>query len=143
MVLLWSSLATRDARLAVQALRRDARRPAPTTAWVTYVRCHDDIGWAVSDETPAAVGRGRLEHRAFLVRLLQRRFRRRSPAARCSRTTRSTARRRTRGMAASLAGLDAALEQGDAAAIDAGLRRLAAALLRRLLLRRDPAHLHG
>ena len=48
MVMLWSCLATKDARLAVQSLRRMATIPAET-AWATYVRCHDDIGWAVSD----------------------------------------------------------------------------------------------
>ncbi|HEU4349838.1 MAG TPA: alpha-amylase family glycosyl hydrolase, partial [Actinoplanes sp.] len=44
MVLLWSSLATRDARLAARALSRLRPAPAPT-GWVTYLRCHDDIGW--------------------------------------------------------------------------------------------------
>ena len=29
---------------------------APGTGWVTYVRCHDDIGWAVSDADAWAVG---------------------------------------------------------------------------------------
>ena len=53
MVLLWSSLAARDARLAATALAR--LRPAPArTGWVTYLRCHDDIGWAVSDVDAAA-----------------------------------------------------------------------------------------
>ncbi len=55
MVMLWSSLATKDARLAVQSLRR--LRPIPTeTSWATYVRCHDDIGWAVGDVDARAVG---------------------------------------------------------------------------------------
>jgi len=66
MVLLWSSLATRDARLAARALSR--LRPAPAaTGWVTYLRCHDDIGWAVSDEDAAAVGWNGFEHRRFLA----------------------------------------------------------------------------
>ena len=65
MVMLWSSLATRDVRLAEQALGR--RRPAPApTAWVCYLRCHDDIGWAVSDEDAAAAGLGGFPHRRFL-----------------------------------------------------------------------------
>ncbi len=65
MVMLWSALATRDVRLAGHALSR--RRPAPApTAWVSYLRCHDDIGWAVSDADAAAVGLGGFEHRRFL-----------------------------------------------------------------------------
>lgn len=55
MVMLWDAAAAGDARLATQALRR--RQPAPAaTTWVTYIRCHDDIGWAVSDVDAAAVG---------------------------------------------------------------------------------------
>jgi amylosucrase len=65
MVMLWSAMATGDARLAAQALRR--RPPAPAAAgWVTYVRCHDDIGWAVSDVDAAAVGLDGPAHRRFL-----------------------------------------------------------------------------
>ena len=28
----------------------------PGPGWVTYVRCHDDIGWAITEEDAAAVG---------------------------------------------------------------------------------------
>ena len=73
MVMLWSSLATRDVRLAEQALSR--RRPAPApTSWVTYVRCHDDIGWAVSDARRGGRGRRRLRPPAVPGRLLRRRL---------------------------------------------------------------------
>src|SRR3712207_193052 len=65
MVLLWSSLATQDARLAVAWLRRMRPIP-PTTTWVTYVRGHDDIGWAVTDEDAGAIGAGGFAHRRFL-----------------------------------------------------------------------------
>jgi amylosucrase len=51
-----------DARLAVQSLRRMATIPADT-AWATYVRCHDDIGWAVSDTDAWAVGWSPFAHR--------------------------------------------------------------------------------
>ena len=41
------------------ARTRCSSSPAPptTTAWVTYVRCHDDIGWAIDDEDAARGGR--------------------------------------------------------------------------------------
>ena len=73
MVMLWSALATRDVRLAEQALRRRRAAPAPT-AWVTYVRCHDDIGWAVSDEDAGAVGLDGFAHRRFLSEFFAGRF---------------------------------------------------------------------
>lgn len=65
MVLLWSSLATSDALLARRALTRMAPIP-PSTSWVTYSRCHDDIGWAVSDLDATAVGWDGPSHRRFL-----------------------------------------------------------------------------
>ena len=48
--------------------RSAALPPTPAaTAWVTYLRCHDDIGWAVTDEDAAAVGLGGFDHRRFLA----------------------------------------------------------------------------
>ncbi|HTY71095.1 MAG TPA: alpha-amylase family glycosyl hydrolase, partial [Actinomycetes bacterium] len=65
MVQVWSALAARDARLMTEAIRRFPRKPA-TTSWATYVRCHDDIGWAISDDDAAAVGLNGALHRRFL-----------------------------------------------------------------------------
>ena len=36
------------------------------TAWVNYVRCHDDIGWTFSDEDAGALGINAFDHRSFL-----------------------------------------------------------------------------
>lgn len=65
MVQVWSMLASRDVRLAAHALSVLPAKPASAT-WVTYLRCHDDIGWAVMDEDAAAVGLGGAAHRGFL-----------------------------------------------------------------------------
>lgn len=65
MVQIWSMLASQDARLASRALRQ-LPAPPPSAAWITYARCHDDIGWAVSDEDAAAVGLDGFAHRRFL-----------------------------------------------------------------------------
>jgi amylosucrase len=65
MVQVWSMLATGDVRLAARAL--SALPPAPrTSAWICYVRCHDDIGWAIDDADAAGVGLSGPAHRAFL-----------------------------------------------------------------------------
>jgi amylosucrase len=66
MVQIWSMLAAGDVRLATEALQRLDPIPA-STAWITYVRCHDDIGWAIDDEDAAAVGLNGFEHRSFLA----------------------------------------------------------------------------
>ena len=65
MVQIWSMLASGDARLASRALQQ-LPQPPSSTAWVTYVRCHDDIGWAISDEDCRAVGLDPWAHRRFL-----------------------------------------------------------------------------
>ncbi|GAA1737946.1 alpha-amylase family protein [Brachybacterium phenoliresistens] len=65
MALTWEALATRDARLLNQALERRHALPAGT-AWVNYVRSHDDIGWTFADEDAAELGIDGYAHRRFL-----------------------------------------------------------------------------
>jgi amylosucrase len=123
MVMLWSSLATRDARLATRALRRLRPVPAPTS-WATYVRCHDDIGWAVSDVDARAVGYDPVAHRDFLNAFYSGEF----PLsfARGARfgVNPATGDARISGSAAALCGIAEARERGDAAALELGIRRL-------------------
>lgn len=65
MVQIWSALATRDARLLDVAISRIPDLPT-TAAWATYLRCHDDIGWAIDDHDAAQVGLNGPAHRDFL-----------------------------------------------------------------------------
>jgi len=67
MALTWEALATRDGRLLQQALDRRHELPAGT-AWVNYVRSHDDIGWTFADEDAAEFGIDGYAHRQFLNR---------------------------------------------------------------------------
>ncbi|EIC08375.1 alpha amylase catalytic region [Microbacterium laevaniformans OR221] len=67
MALTWEALATRDGRLLQQALDRRHALPAGT-AWVNYVRSHDDIGWTFADEDAAELGIDGHTHRQFLNR---------------------------------------------------------------------------
>ena len=113
MVLLWSSLATRDARLATRALSRLRPAPAPT-GWVTYLRCHDDIGWAVSDTDAAAVGWNGFEHRRFLARFYAGRHPGSFARGALFQENEATGDARTSGMAAALCGIAA----GDPSGVD-------------------------
>ncbi len=123
MVMLWSSLATREAGLANQSLRRMRAIPREAS-WVTYVRCHDDIGWAVSDQDAAAVGWDAFQHRRFLNDFFSGRFA--GSYARGARFQENpvTGDARISGSAASLCGVEAALDAGDPHALELAIRRL-------------------
>lgn len=64
MALLWNSLATRKVRLLSQALATQFKTNSGT-AWVNYVRVHDDIGWTFSDEDADLLGVNGNDHRRF------------------------------------------------------------------------------
>ena len=66
MVQAWSMLASGDTVLAQHALASLPTAPV-TGTWITYVRCHDDIGWAIDDRDAAAVGLNGHDHRRFLA----------------------------------------------------------------------------
>jgi amylosucrase len=122
MVQVWSSLAARDARLLTTALRRPAK--PPTTAWGTYLRCHDDIGWAVSDEDAAAVGWDGPSHRRFLSDFYAGEFPGSFARGLVFQADPATGDRRTSGTAASLAGLEQARETGDPRLLELAVRRI-------------------
>jgi amylosucrase len=65
MVQVWSMLAAGDVVLTRRALGSLPPTP-PSATWITYVRCHDDIGWAIDDADAASVGLNGFEHRRFL-----------------------------------------------------------------------------
>jgi amylosucrase len=123
MVLLWSGLATGDARLPSAALRRMQPIP-PTTSWVTYVRGHDDIGWAITDTDAGAVGLGGGGHRRFLNDFYSGRFPGSFARGALFQENEATGDARISGSTASLCGIEDALERGDDEALEAAVRRL-------------------
>ena len=107
MVQIWSMLAARDVRLAVQALGALPPKP-PTATWLTYLRCHDDIGWAIMDEDAAVVGLTGPGHRSFLAHWYAGDFPGSPARGLVFQHNPETDDRRTSGSAASLVGLEAA-----------------------------------
>ena len=73
MALLWNSLATRDVGLLHLALAERNQLPAHT-AWVNYIRGHDDIGWTFADEDAERLGIKAFDHRKFLNQFYVNRF---------------------------------------------------------------------
>jgi amylosucrase len=111
MVMSWSALAQRDVRLMTESLTR-MRTPPAGTSWVTYVRCHDDIGWAVDDAAAAAQGLDGAAHRRFLADYYAGDFP--TSPARGARfgVNEATGDARSSGTAAALAGISRALANG-------------------------------
>ena len=114
MVQYWSALATRDAGLMTHVLGTHFPPVLTNATYATYLRCHDDIGWAVTDEDAAAVGLSGPDHRAFLSDFYEGLFP--GSFARGARFgwNPETGDRRVSGALASLAGV----EQGDEHAVD-------------------------
>ena len=123
MVQIWSALASRDGRLLDTALSRFA--PVPTTsAWATYLRCHDDIGWAIDDSDAAAAGVDGNGHRNFCADFYGNEFKGTFARGVHFQSNPSTGDRRTSGSAASLIGIQRAIENNDAADLNTAINRL-------------------
>ena len=93
-------------------------------SWVTYVRCHDDIGWAVTDEDAAAVGWAGAAHRQFLNDFYSGAFPGSFARGELFQRNEETGDARISGTAASLAGVEAAMAAGDLGALELALARL-------------------
>ncbi len=106
MALTWEALATRDGRLMQQALERRHALP-PGTAWVNYVRSHDDIGWTFADEDAAEFGIDGFAHRQFLNRFYTGRFEGTFARGVAFQENPATGDARVTGTTASLAGIEA------------------------------------
>ncbi|MBI1351042.1 MAG: alpha-amylase [Actinomycetales bacterium] len=126
MVQIWSALAARDGRLLATALSRFAPIPV-TSAWATYLRCHDDIGWAIDDADAADVGWDGYAHRSFLADFYAGEFEGSFARGMHFQSNPETGDRRTSGSAASLAGIEAALDGGNPAALETAISRLSCA----------------
>jgi amylosucrase len=122
MVLLWSALASRRVHLLTQTLRTMPPVP-PGAGWLTYVRGHDDVGWAITEEDAGAVGEDAHLHRRFLADFYAGDFP--GSFARGARfQPEPNGEARTSGTAAALAGLEGAIEDGDAEEARLAVRRI-------------------
>lgn len=123
MVQYWSALASRDTRLMTHTLREFPRTPN-SIAWGTYIRCHDDIGWAVTDDDAAAVGANGFLHRKFLSDFYAGEFEGTHARGGVFQYNPVTQDRRISGTFASLAGLEHAIELADEHLITLSIERI-------------------
>jgi amylosucrase len=65
MALQWDALATGDTRVMLSAQSEILKKPYGTT-WITYTRCHDDIGLGYDDSMIQSAGYNPYSHRTFI-----------------------------------------------------------------------------
>lgn len=124
MVQFWSALASRDTRLMTHVMGTHFPPVLTNATYATYVRCHDDIGWAVTDEDAAAAGLSGAAHRAFLSEFYEGGFPGSFARGALFQVNEATGDKRISGTCASLCGLEKALAAGDAVAAEMAVQRI-------------------
>ena len=124
MVQFWGALATRDTRMMGHVLATHFPETLRNATYATYIRCHDDIGWAVTDEDANALGISGSAHRAFLSDFYEGSFPGSFAQGALFQEHPDTGDKRISGSFASLAGLERAHRAGDLAAANMAVQRI-------------------
>ncbi|MBS4049830.1 MAG: alpha-glucosidase C-terminal domain-containing protein [Methylomonas sp.] len=131
MALLWDGIATRNAKLLYQGLKNLPNKLDRAT-WLNYVRCHDDIGFGFDDNDVRAAGYEPYAHRQFLIDYFSGCFQASPARGEVFMRDEITGDARICGSLASLAGLEAGIENNDQKLIDTAIKRIV--LLHSLIL---------
>jgi amylosucrase len=123
MVAIWEALATRTTDFLRHTMNKQYSLP-PGTAWVNYVRSHDDIGWGFADEDAAEMGLDAEDHRYFLNLFYLGRFPGSFANGLPFNFNPRTQDMRISGTTASLAGLERADKLDDVAYRETAIRRI-------------------
>ncbi len=123
MALLWNSFATKKVRILRNALQKRFSIPE-NCMWVNYVRCHDDIGWAFSNEDAEEIGIDPNKHRIFLSDFYIGRYPGSFAKGLPFQENPETKEGRVSGTTASLAGLEKAISEKNDYEIDLAIKRI-------------------
>lgn len=124
MVQFWSSLASRDTRLMTHVMSTHFPPVLTNATYATYLRCHDDIGWAVTDEDAGATGLNGFLHRRFLADFYDGSFPGTFAKGALFQYNPDTGDKRNSGTTASLAGLERAQDSDNALQIALAIDRI-------------------
>lgn len=122
MVQIWSAIASKDTSLLELTMSRFKAIPT-SSAWGVYLRCHDDIGWAIDDSDAHRVGINGHDHRMFLADYYTGKFYGSEARGVDFQIEEHSGERRTSGSTASLTGIEAALERSDENALNLAVRK--------------------
>ncbi len=123
MALLWEALATRDVRVLRHAMLHRFEIPEGC-AWVNYVRCHDDIGWAFANDDVEAIDFDPDGHRRFLTKFYTGKFEGSFSRGAPFQENPETGDARVSGTCAALTGVEKALEEADEKELELAIRRI-------------------
>lgn len=125
MALQWDMLATGDTRVMLEA-QADVLGKPYGTSWITYTRCHDDIGLGFEDASIVQAGKDTYLHRRFLKEYYSfsgEQWMSPSRGALFS-SNPKTGDARISGTLASLCGLEKALYEGNGPAIEQSIQKI-------------------
>lgn len=123
MALQWDALATGDTRVMLAAQHELLRKPYGTS-WITYTRCHDDIGLGYDDEMIRAAGYHPFEHRRFLKDYFSGAYEGSPAVGALFGVNPKTNDARISGSLASLCGLEKAVAGGDEAEVAKAIQKI-------------------
>ena len=123
MALQWDALATGDTRVMMAAQDILMQKPFGTT-WITYTRCHDDIGLGYDDYMIDNAGFNPYEHRKFLKEYYSGNYNGSPAKGALFSVNERTGDARISGSLASLCGLETAINNNDAAAIALSINKI-------------------
>jgi amylosucrase len=124
MVHYWAALATRDTRLMSIVISRYFPEVLTNATYATYLRCHDDIGWAVTDEDAGSLGFSGPMHRGYLSDFYTGNSRGSFAKGAYFQVNEETGDSRISGSLASLTGVERGQEENDPRAVELAAHRI-------------------
>jgi amylosucrase len=123
MALQWDALATGDIRVMLAAQHEILQKPFGTS-WITYTRCHDDIGLGYDDYMIQYAGYNAYEHRKFLKEYYAGIHPLSPSRGALFAVNPKTQDARISGALASLCGLEKAIDENDEGAIELSIKKI-------------------
>jgi amylosucrase len=123
MALQWDALATGDTRVMLAAQHEILQKPFGAS-WITYTRCHDDIGLGYDDYMIQHAGYNPFEHRKYIKDYYSGSLENSQATGALFSVNPKTNDARISGSLASLCGLEKALASGDEKNISLSLRKI-------------------
>jgi len=123
MALQWDALATGNVMVMLAAQQDILQKPLGTT-WITYTRCHDDIGLGYEDSMISNAGFNAYEHRMFLKEYYAGTYPNSPATGALFGVNPKTQDARISGTLASLCGLEKALLKNDSLATQLAIKKV-------------------